>query len=544
MTKLGEIMKKEFAAPTKRLILSWIKFVVFFVLIVGAGITRVQAQAANPTPTPTEEELRLQAEKRLLELKKDIELDKKAIRDAQPAAAPTPSVTALSGDTTISEGARLEAEMVSYQAMSQVAFDISKKLRAKLNNDTGPTIAIYDAQVVKDWRFYRALAPVFSQQVDDILQSYTKILCGTNGLGSKTFRDSSKCPQSGVALESATLLPAVPEAFTAGAGLVKSFIDFTSLFRTDTKIDGKPVTIDQTALVAETFRALQNEFGCVDPLNPGAARHGCTKKEVTLFFPGMFPPRLETATSSTTIGKIGLLFLYKEEADAVLKRLDADKTTKLNSIKDKLDQKSKAETDFERVKALTETRDNLTKAIGIESIPVFRRKLWNERVAVETELKKLKSDDDLEALIHSLEGEINPVKAAIKEIDGQAKVVTQMNDRFQTFADQFVKVDEAKGINMLALFIRAEEIDQIMNDNESYWLEIKSVSAGGNNRTRKNLIWFFAGARLDHSGGAIIEYTLYNKEGAVVDSDKCAFYEGYITPKNIRNGKLVDPVQP
>jgi len=67
--------------------------------------------------------------------------------------------------------------------------------------------------------------------------------------------------------------------------------------------------------------------------------------------------------------------------------------------------------------------------------------------------------------------------------------------------------------------------------------EIKSVSSGGNNRTRKNLLRFFTGAKLDHSGGVIIEYTLYENSGAVVYSDKLSIYEGYVEPKKIRGTK-------
>ena len=62
-----------------------------FVLFLSGSARPSSAQ--TPTPTPSEEEIKLQEEKRLLELKRDIELAKKAIRDAQPAEAPTPAVT-------------------------------------------------------------------------------------------------------------------------------------------------------------------------------------------------------------------------------------------------------------------------------------------------------------------------------------------------------------------------------------------------------------------------------------------------------------------
>jgi hypothetical protein len=90
------------------------------------------------------------------------------------------------------------------------------------------------------------------------------------------------------------------------------------------------------------------------------------------------------------------------------------------------------------------------------------------------------------------------------------------------------------------MFIKSEDIERIMGNEESYWIEVKSIVAGGNNRTRKNLIWFFLGPRVDHSGGVIAEYTIYDHTGEVVTSDKIAYYEGYKRPKQIENGKLLD----
>lgn len=112
------------------------------------------ALAQTPTPTPSEEEQRLQREKALLDLKKGIEEDKKAIRDAQPQVSATP----LAGDTTLTEGVRLETEIVSYKAMAEAAKIISAEIK---NDASGATaIAIYDGQTIKDWRF---LSGAFSE---------------------------------------------------------------------------------------------------------------------------------------------------------------------------------------------------------------------------------------------------------------------------------------------------------------------------------------------------------------------------------------------
>ncbi len=502
---------------------------------------QVPAQTPSPTATPTEEEIKLQEQKQILDLQKAIAEDQKAIRDAQPTPAATPAVTPLVGEATL-EGVRLESEMLSYAAMSQVAAEISREIRQQLpKSDT--TIAVFDAQVVKDWRFYQALLPAFAAQVDDILNAYRDILCGASGLGSDAFK-ARICPDykphTFRAMDRA-MLTSVPESFNAGAGLLKSFIDFAALFRTDVKIEGASVTIDDSALVAEVFRALHNEFVCW-PNEP--ATEPCDN-HLHLYYPGMFPPRLQPgATPSTTVAKIGLLYLYKQEADQAIKRLSSDKQGLLDSIQDKLALKSDYQSQLAPVKDLTEKKYNLINAISNEHVWAFKKKFWEELKQVNAELAKYKySVEELKALIKQLDMEMKPTKDEIDKIDDQVKSLTDLNDRFSAFIEQFVKVDQDKGVNTLALFIKSEDIDEIMNKPQSYWLEVKSVSAGGNNRTRKNLIWFFTGPRIDHSGGAIIEYTLYDQTGAVFYSDKRAYYKGYVKPKDIRNGKLKDAVR-
>jgi hypothetical protein len=55
-----------------------------FFLAISLNSPAVLAQGAAPSPTPTQEELQLQEQKRLMELQRDIELARKAIRDSQP----------------------------------------------------------------------------------------------------------------------------------------------------------------------------------------------------------------------------------------------------------------------------------------------------------------------------------------------------------------------------------------------------------------------------------------------------------------------------
>ena len=497
------------------------------------------ASGQTPTPTPSEEELKLQEQKRLIELQRDIELAKKAIRDATATPTPTPTpapaqptATPLAGDTTLDAGVRFEISMVAYRAMSQIADNISKELHSKLG--FARNYAIYDAQTIRDWRFHQSLFPAFKGQTDDIRNQYLELLCETfKNDTSQAFKDkfcitdtASVSPERKAILDSARVA-GVSEAFGAGATLIKSFIDIAALFRTDTKIEGASVDLDDSALVAEVFRALKFRY-CVN----GAPR--CP----FLYNPAVFHPRLD---ESDTVFRVGQLFIFKTEAERIIKDRTAGRPALVSQLNDLVGRKGKAEEKLEKILDLRRIVNNLTAALANERVPQFRDKLWEERAKVEVALSTLGSQADLEAEIARLDSAIAAKKAAIKAIDDPVKALTDLNDRFQKFVDQFIKTDE-KGSNTLAMFIKSEDIERIMGNRQSFWIEVKSIAAGGNNRTRKNLIWFFLGPRVDHSGGVIAEYTIYDNTGAVVTSDKIAYYEGYKEPKKIQNGKLPDVI--
>jgi hypothetical protein len=488
------------------------------------------------TPTPTEEELKLQQEKKILELQRDIELAKKAIRDAQPQSEkpPAPTATPLAGDTTMSEGVRLETEMVSYKAMSEAANKIVTDIDGRLKDDSGnkitiKNIAIYDAQVIKDWRFYGALFPSFRAQAEDILKDYKNLLCRDKSGVDDRFRNTLCTNNANERLQinnerfdpSVLKTEAIASALAVGGNLVKSFIDLAALFRTETKIEGKSVTIDESALVAEVFRAMKNK-----------------DQTIKLYYPEVFPPRVPTGDSET-VKLIGLLFLYKAEADRLISEKTKEKEKLLERIKEPSGAKDKLSETLDKVEELNAELKNLEEARDAEDNAVIKRRIIREIADTNAELGKLPLAAVLKSKIEVLNAKMLKDKTRLDAINKEIKDLTRVNERFQNFADEFIKVD-TNGVNALALFIKSEDIENAMNDNNSFWLEIKSVSAGGNNRVRKNLIWFFAGARVDHSGGIIVEYTLYDKTGAVRCSDKLFHYEGYKTPKQIRTKKTAE----
>lgn len=521
--------------------------IVSLMLFVALAGPSVRAQDATPSPTPTEEEQRLQEQKRLLELQRDIELAKKAIRDAQPApeakaTPPAPTATPLSGEATL-ENVKLESEMVSYNALSAAADLISKEIKSKtdfvIDNQPGhaKNIAIYDAQIVKDWRFYKALYPAFKDQIDDIRKEYESLLCHESSIKKdvdRRFLNSEYCtdPNRDVRIP----VPGFQSAFAAGTNLLKSFVDLAALFRTDTKIQGLAFTVDENAFVAELFRAIKNDYDDV---------------KINLYYPEVFPPRVKDSSETVTV--IGDLYIYKSQADLVIKKKNAQKEDLAKQIAESLKKKAKLEQEQGTLKKLNERLRNLEANLKTTRNQAVSKKIKAEIASIRTELSGLiKPDVTLnETLDHALarkfeqlkddikkvtDDELTPKEAEVEDLEGDVKRLTSLNERFLAFVAEFVKVD-SNGVNALALFVKSEDIENAMKDAESYWLEIKSVSAGGNNRIRKNLLRYLTGPKIDHSGGVIVEYTLYEKSGAVVYSDKLSIYKGYFEPKEIRGPK-------
>ena len=533
------LMDCESAEKRIRWTLMAYQLTLFTLLVLMPGV--VFGQDATPTPTPSEEELRLQEEKRIIELKRDIELAKKAIREAQPQP-PAPTATPLEGKTELDENVQIETTMVSYKAMSDVANDISREIRVYAGR--AKNIAIYDKQVVKDWRFYQALYPAFEGQTSDISDAYMFILCDPASGSSNYFRRTYCVNRGGEpfsmrdSAQRRALKPeAVESAILEGSTLIKSFIDLAALFRTDTTIAGKVVKIEQDALVAETFRALKRHFAC----HQKPTADPCEPRNISLYYPAVFPPRVD-AKDSDTIARIGLLSIFKQEAERIIKDKTGDRPIFVEALNQATTDKNIAQAKLDQILELESILNNLIEALRNETVGSFRQKLWIEIHKVTVEKERLGSKEKWKAAIDQARDQIIENRREIKQRDDSVKLLTDLNERFQNLVDQLVKVDADEN-STLALFIKSEQIEKIMKDDPSYWLEIKPLNAGGNNRTRKNLIWFFLGARADHSGGVVAEYTLYDTKGAVIYSDKRAYYEGYIEPRNIQRGKLVDVVK-
>jgi hypothetical protein len=525
--------------PTQTISFALIKIaLVLFVLLAADTMVIAQEPSTSPAPTatasPTAEELRLQAENRLLELKKTNAELKKDIRETQPE----PSSTPLAGKTTADENVVIETQLVTFKAMSDIADRIGVEIHQKFGDANA--IAIYDADEIENLKHYRTTSPILQARIQSLKDQYQRVLRSLAAIPPLTTPTIASAKQStakkslskitaetevvkslvnSMVAPGSTPLANVMGPIGAATTGLKVFADLLALLRTDTDIKGKSVSVEESAMVAETFRALRNRFGT----------------GVSLYYPKVVSPetcpdRAAPAFCSATLNSLADLYSEKEIADAELQRDMFDVAVQVDKLTRQKTQaegtiaslaKHIAELKLERLKAELEKPWTLVQIARFESymkdLETMKRDALSARTTAESYLESA---------------------AKRKNVLEQIQLLNQQADQFVA---NLVKPDEKSGRSELANFMRAENMDKALGD-KGYWLSFNSISAGGNNRTRSNLFRYFSGAKLDHSGGLVVEWALYNRNGVSVDSNKDSSYGGYMTPKELQSTKFKDAV--
>ncbi|HEX8291219.1 MAG TPA: hypothetical protein VF570_05675, partial [Pyrinomonadaceae bacterium] len=124
-------------------------------------------------------------------------------------------------------------------------------------------------------------------------------------------------------------------------------------------------------------------------------------------------------------------------------------------------------------------------------------------------------------------------------VTGVVEQLKARNDQVDKFIAAMVQAGTGGGANALTSLIKAENILGALEtggDGKSYWLQLKVVKAGGNNRIKTNLLWdiFTGGNRVSHSGGVIVEYILFDRGGEAIASDTITEYTDYIKADKVR----------
>jgi hypothetical protein len=139
----------------------------------------------------------------------------------------------------------------------------------------------------------------------------------------------------------------------------------------------------------------------------------------------------------------------------------------------------------------------------------------------------IKEYDDL---IAKLEADIVALNEGARHLPG-------VNTQFDNLLKDLLAVDEGSGISLLTGYLLSESLQEVMNRDGSYWLVLDVVQAGGNRKVTSNLILdvFRGGAKVTHSGGAVVHFNVYDKAGASVLSGVHGSYLKYRSPDKIEN---------
>lgn len=475
---------------------------------------------STPTPTPTPitdeakkaEAIRLEEEIQILKLRKEKEELQKAIRAAQPAPTSTP----LSGDVTGAGNMFMEVEMQTYKAMKtstdRIACGIyTLKPGAKV-------IVLYTPNDYALWRNYKLTNTVLNTQLNDIENRY----------GDWLGRVDRAQPAGAIGV------------ITGATTALRAAADLAAFLRSNVDIASKSVTIDEKALRSTMINSLRLNYqkntyeGCQENDNNKSAA-------VILYDPSIFTAAGGTdGFSSEILKKVQDIYLLKTRADDEIRLFDIlaaeidDTKARLKTAKEAL------------AKIKTIIRDHptaiakLDKQIAEATNAAQKKELQEARDALQREFDqamqdKPDSESDVTAIQTALAVKEGQLTAALKNKIAHLKL---LNTDFTQFLVAFTTLNDDTGMSPLLEYVVAENLDKVLQNggqyNETYWLEISPVKAGGNNRVRKNLFRYFYEPDISHSGGAILEFKLTDKTGSVILSNTDKSYQKYQKASNIQ----------
>lgn len=503
------------------------KFLILFIftLFIVAPCVLAQGTSQDRKNEAEAEKARAEAEKIRAEARK-AEID--AANAAFSASFPAPSSKPLEGTTTINDNVVIEPQTVSYISMAELANRIVATIKENDTLKSSTSLSIYNEKDVSLLLTYQ----VARKQIELMQGAYCDLI--TN----------SDCPKKSSDNASAAFTSAAP--LKIAQSFLGGFVDLTAFLRTNVEIKGQTFDIDESALVAEVFRAAQTDKGLGK----------------NLYYPKTFPPFLGNIDSEI----LGLL-----EKVNMLKNLSQNIEDKNSEITEK--EKSIKSTEEELLAASKKEKEEIEKASRL--MEVYAPDIYKETIDISAKFNKIASStysmplkekemilalrdnikiiQDLKTSLTSkklkLEGELSSLKKEFESLAGDlAKpnqeeklkmAITQLknlNKQFDNYVTSFTQIDSTTKTNLLTSCIKAEHLSAALTPNHC-WLELKVLKAGGNNRIKTNLIVdiFTGGNRLSHSGGVIVLYNLFDNTGKVLLSDTLTNYKGYINARKVKN---------
>jgi hypothetical protein len=532
----------------------------------GGIVSADDTASPTPSPTPDLEMERLKREADLAGHRATKAENEKRIAEAQKAALearfPKPSTSPLEGTTTV-EGAVIESQIISYKALKGVADQIVDAIKGRLQNNG--KLAIYNERDVNLILSYR----VAQAQVAIVQENYRELMATPTPTPSPSPTSS---PSPGFRRFTATAGIRAAESFLG------AFVDLTALLRTNVEVKGQTFVIDEGPLVAEVFRSARETDNTTNQ----------TKIAGDLYYPYVFPVRVDSTNRSEFLAELEEARKLRVKAEKLFRDLVStiEALSKTNDTIEQLDQtinsgipkktlatvliagniikancprlngevefiktlKTHKEQSAEMVKLIERVRkscrlkdpdklelllgmSDTLKQLGIDEKNASDR-LANARTEQQrliTELMRLQRELKLQPIQNP--PDLDKVQAQAEDAIARLKAI---NAQFDSLIAALIEGEAGNG-NALTNYLRIERLLEVIGQTD-YWLQVKVINAGGNNRIKTNLIVdiFRGGNRVSHSGGVIAQYNLFKPSGQSVVSGVASAYTKYIDAGKIR----------
>jgi hypothetical protein len=469
--------------------------------------TAVSQETPTPTPapTPTEQQRTLQSQIDTLKLQKEREELLKAIRDAQPQPTSTP----LSGDATGVKDLKMEINLQTYKSVRRVTDRIACDIQNNVKNPVPKTYVFYKAEIYQAWINYRAAEPLLKAQLGTMKSDYTILLSQYDTL----------------------LLPSSEASLIGGLSIatlgLRSLADLLAMFRTDVDFTYSTVTVNDAALKALMANSLRRPEPCKEEKKDVFNRvYSRPVAEMAFYDPDLFYP--VTDANGELMRLLSELLALKKTA--LVKILESElPTSRIEMTKKEIEALDKALTGLKENIAGKKLEEGQLKAAIAKASAAKKPPLKVKLAAIAAELGKL--DEELaEAKGAKVQaaGKLGRLETAI----GRLK---QLNTEFDQFYTALNTRDTATQTSPLMQFIKVEALDNILKtaSSNAYWLEIRSIDAGGASRVRKNLFRYFYEPDISFNGASIIEFTVSDANGRVLISNVNSAVQNYRKSSNV-----------
>ncbi len=449
------------------------KGVLVLLLLLAPCLLAADEPADEPAAEPADPRLTaLQAELDLLN--KRLEL-LKARRELIGLHVPD-LPTERQGSVKAEGDAPVESQIIAYEALEKIACQIAQRLPAGdlvIHNESELS-AITELQA-------------FGRQLDQVETAF-------GGLPPELLNLSDDPQNRGRQIQEfldAQFTESVTSLFPGVA--ISTALEVFSLFRTNVAVTSKALTLAQEALIAELAAATR--------ARPAGSRT-CDSQDGTrvIHNTAAFPLGL-LETDSPFERRMAQLALTSRDVDRMIRFLEAARAARAQRIAaiSRLDQE---------ITALEKEIEELeTAGASGQQIAVLVQRAADKRKEKQ-ELERTASKGQLQAENRLLEREVVQARTA-KEL-------------YAGVLDVLMAKEKASGLNLMARLIRAERLKQLL-EGGAHTLQLKVVAAGGSVKTAQN----FFRSSIWHSGGAVVTFLVYDKDGTISESDNLRYRPGY-----------------